>query len=217
MSTNREPRTSRTRTRIREAAAELFLERGFLATSTDAIQQAAGIASKETLYRHYPTKEALFEDVLRSLTVESGELEGLMGRDPRVTRLADLRAELRKTIEAILTTMLEPDYIALMRVIISELPRFPALGALFRRTVPERAMGYLASLLTLGQREGIVRSDRSPEVVGRMLLGTLLTYALFDGLFLIDEPPRRPSEAVVDEIVDNLMEIVSVGGIARGS
>src|SRR5690348_13685908 len=63
-------RTQQTRERLRAAAHRLFLQQGYLVTSIDAILAEAGISSKETLYRHYANKEALFVDVLSQLTME---------------------------------------------------------------------------------------------------------------------------------------------------
>ena len=63
-------RVQQTRERLRAAAHRLFLQQGYLATSIDAILAEAGISSKETLYRHYANKEALFVDVLSHLTME---------------------------------------------------------------------------------------------------------------------------------------------------
>jgi AcrR family transcriptional regulator len=63
-------RAQQTRERLRAAAHRLFLQQGYLATSIDAILAEVGISSKETLYRHYANKEALFVDVLSHLTME---------------------------------------------------------------------------------------------------------------------------------------------------
>ena len=63
-------RAQQTRERLRAAAHRLFLQQGYLATSVDAILAEAGVSSKETLYRHYTNKEALFVDVLSHLTME---------------------------------------------------------------------------------------------------------------------------------------------------
>jgi len=63
-------RTQQTRERLRAAAHRLFLRQGYLATSIDAFLAEAGISSKETLYRHYASKAALFVDVLGHLTID---------------------------------------------------------------------------------------------------------------------------------------------------
>src|SRR5437867_2615178 len=63
MENRQNTRAQQTRERLRAAAHRLFLQQGYLATSIDAILAEAGISSKETLYRHYANKEALFVDV----------------------------------------------------------------------------------------------------------------------------------------------------------
>src|SRR5690242_20479659 len=48
---------------IREAAAALFLENGYQGTSMDDIAAAAQV-SKQTIYTHFLSKEALFADLV---------------------------------------------------------------------------------------------------------------------------------------------------------
>ena len=52
------PRSERARKAILEAAAELLLGRDVTAISMDAVAERAGV-SKATIYRWWPTKEAL--------------------------------------------------------------------------------------------------------------------------------------------------------------
>ncbi|MFC5381677.1 TetR/AcrR family transcriptional regulator [Aquipuribacter nitratireducens] len=52
-----------TRAQLREAAADLFLGRGFAATTMRAVAQRAGVGER-TLYDAFPTKVALFEHVV---------------------------------------------------------------------------------------------------------------------------------------------------------
>lgn len=54
----RTTRTGRTFHRIQEAAIRLFLERGYDATTVQDVAAAAGV-SHMTVFRHFPTKEAL--------------------------------------------------------------------------------------------------------------------------------------------------------------
>ena len=80
-----------TRDRIKGAALPLFAERGFAATSIAAIESAAGLAPRAgAFYRHFPSKEALFEELAREHITETPDefdFEGLEGFD-------DTRAEL---------------------------------------------------------------------------------------------------------------------------
>jgi AcrR family transcriptional regulator len=202
-------RAEQTRARIRTAAQRLFLQHGFQATSTDAIMAAAGIASKETLYRYYPRKEELFVDVLRALTLERPYLRQLMQPAPAPTSASELRARLRDVAQDILDNMLQPEYLALMRTTLAETARFPQIGDLFRQTVPEPALRYLHTLLRQGQETGVVHSGVDLDTAGRMFLGTLLTYAIFDGLLLAPDAPRAPDTRAVDSVVATFMQAVS--------
>jgi AcrR family transcriptional regulator len=60
-------RRQTTREAIVGAATTLFGERGFAATHMDAIAARAGVA-KGAVYHHFPTKERVFEAVLRGVS-----------------------------------------------------------------------------------------------------------------------------------------------------
>lgn len=83
--------TVNTRERIKAAALPLFAEHGYAATSIAAIETAAGLAPRAgAFYRHFPSKEALFEELAKERITESpGEFdfEGLRA-------FGDTRAEL---------------------------------------------------------------------------------------------------------------------------
>src|SRR5690349_14389997 len=121
-------RTQQTRERILAAAQKLFLQQGYLATSTDAVLAEAGIASKETLYRHYASKEELFTAVLGQLTVEQQDFAEKIAALPTPHNLAELRQALTQLAHAILERMSQPEYLALLRITMAETPRFPQLG-----------------------------------------------------------------------------------------
>ncbi|GAA3161789.1 MULTISPECIES: TetR/AcrR family transcriptional regulator [Streptomyces] len=53
-----------TRAALLDAAAELFAEKGFAATSIDDIATAARV-SKGAVYHHFPDKKAIFDEVFR--------------------------------------------------------------------------------------------------------------------------------------------------------
>src|SRR5690242_20775611 len=60
----RSERRSASRQRLFEAAVELIAEQGFSATTVDDIAERAGVA-KGTVYYNFPSKTALFEELLR--------------------------------------------------------------------------------------------------------------------------------------------------------
>jgi AcrR family transcriptional regulator len=201
-------RTDRKRAQIRAAAQELFLQHGFQATTTDAIAATASI-SKETLYRYYPRKEDLFLDVLRSLTVERAVWVRLMERTPEPSTTRQLRALLRTIAQSLLELMLQAEYLAMLRLIVAESPRFPELGDMFRQTVLEQGSTYFAMLLRSGQRNGVVREDIDPSIVMRMLLGTVLTMVLPNGLIRSSQSPAMPDKRAIAAFIDHLMDLIS--------
>src|SRR6516162_11272620 len=98
-------RAQQTRERLRAAAHRLFLKLGYLATSIDAILAEAGISSKETLYRHYANKEALFVDVLSHLTMEQPGFTEKLAALPSPDDLPSLRKALLQLSSEILSMM----------------------------------------------------------------------------------------------------------------
>ena len=196
-------RAQQTRERLRAAAHRLFLRQGYLATSVDAILAEAGISSKETLYRHYANKEALFADVLGHLTLaQPGFSERVASTSPSPHDLSSLRQALTQLAREILAMMCQPGYLPLVRMIIAESPRFPQLGTLFFSTVTERGMGMLTSLLSEAHQQGIV-ADVDFDAVTHALLGGLLTYGMMN--LVLAEEVNLVSLDRADAVVDVLM------------
>ena len=200
-------RVQKTREQIRAAAQRLFLQHGYLGTSTDAIMTEAGISSKETLYRHYASKEELFVDVLGHLTLEQPRISSRLAEMPAPHDLPSLRQALVTVAREILSIMIQPEYLALLRVILAETPRFPQLGPLFRATVPERGLFILTALLRQAREQNII-ADLDFDAVTHALLGGLLTYALLDIVFAGEDahpPSLERADAVVEVIMRSLV------------
>src|SRR5215217_5340379 len=70
------PRARAKLDQILSGARRVFLRDGFAAASTDAIAAEARV-SKRTLYVYYPSKEELFADVMRKLTIENPQTRAL--------------------------------------------------------------------------------------------------------------------------------------------
>jgi TetR/AcrR family transcriptional regulator, mexJK operon transcriptional repressor len=117
---------------ILAAAKRAFLAAGFGAVSMDTIAREAGV-SKATVYAHFGSKEELFGAVIERECEQyfdrfsAGELD---------TR--DVRASLMILGRRFLELILSPDAIALHRIIVGEVTRFPMLGEVVWRAGPER-------------------------------------------------------------------------------
>ena len=126
---------------ILAAAKRTFLAAGFGAVSMDTIAREAGV-SKATVYAHFAGKEDLFGAVIEReceryfARFSAGEL------DPR-----DVRASLTVLGRRFLELLLSPDSIALYRIILAEVTRFPSLGEVFWHAGPERQRVQIEAFL----------------------------------------------------------------------
>src|SRR5215472_5648411 len=130
------------------AAKRAFLANGYGAVSMDMIAREAGV-SKATVYAHFAGKEDLFGAVI------GRECESYFARftagelDP-----GDVRGSLFVLGRRFLDLVLSPDAIALHRIIVAEVTRFPALGEVFWQAGPERERvqieGFLRSAVAAG-------------------------------------------------------------------
>lgn len=117
---------------ILAAAERAFLAAGFGAVSMDAIARRAGV-SKATVYAHFSGKEELFGAVVLNLSARRFRGFSAEALDP-----ADIEASLTTIAWRFLDLVLSPEAIALNRIIIGEVTRFPVLGEVFWAAGPER-------------------------------------------------------------------------------
>jgi len=203
MENRQNTRTQQTRERLRASAYLLFLQQGYQATSIDAILAEAGISSKETLYRHYASKEALFVDVLSHLTMEHPGFSERLAAMPLSHDLPSLQENLTQLSREILSMMCQPGYLPLVRMIIAEASRFPQLGTLFFSTVTQRGIAIITNLLAEARKQHLI-ADLDFDVVAHTLLGGLLTYVL-RSLVVAGEEAQLPALDCADEVVEVIM------------
>ncbi len=131
------PRGERRRQEIVTVAEQVFLASGFSDTTMQMVAVKA-CASKETLYRHFGSKEGLFAEVVG---IRARRL--LMRLDAEIERPSDIAAVLRDLGVTLLEIMTSPEVISLMRIVVAEAPRDPALGRIFYAIGPERTRSRL--------------------------------------------------------------------------
>jgi AcrR family transcriptional regulator len=200
-------RRQQTREQIRSAAHRLFLRQGYLATSIEAILSEAGISSRETFYRYYPSKEDLFADVLSHLTVNQPHFVATLTELPVVYDLPSLREALTQLSREILTVASQPDYLPLVRMVLTEGQRFPQLGGLFFSTVTQRGLTIITSLLRSASEQRIV-APLDVDVVARTLLGGLLSYVI-PNLALPEEVIEPAKLDRADAVVEVIMRALT--------
>ncbi len=153
-------RTEQLTQRLLDAATQLFMEKGYDATSMTEIAARAH-ASKETFYRHYPTKDELFRAVVvrRAEIVSDTLATALPTREPPEKALTVFG-------ECVLQRMTSQDSIAFHRVLGMARERFPEVLQLYRTSGPFRVRDAVARYLK--EQVGLGRLRRvNPEVAAR--------------------------------------------------
>ena len=127
--------------RILDAAAKVFLERGFEGASVEEIADVAR-AGKPTIYARFSGKEALFAAVMaRRVREVTSSFESI------VPMGATLEERLASIAVAILRKVLVVDTVGLIRATVAEARRFPDLAASVHRMGREGTSGAVAQLL----------------------------------------------------------------------
>lgn len=126
---------------VLRAARKIFLMYGFSSATTDMIQREAAV-SKSTVYAHYANKEALFVAVVEAECQAFAE---------SVRAIKFCPGQLKETLTTLARTylgiVLSPSGLALHRIIVSESPRFPALGGTFYMAGPSVITSMIADHL----------------------------------------------------------------------
>ncbi|MBO1540074.1 TetR/AcrR family transcriptional regulator [Pseudomonas sp. OA65] len=141
--------TERKREAILQAAIAEFRSSGFEITSMDRIAATAGV-SKRTVYNHFPSKEALFAEILNrlwnSITAE---------QDMPYSSQTPLREQLQTLLQAKLHMLADENFLDLARI---------AIAATIHS--PERAQDMVSRM---GQREeGLTAWIRQAQADGRL-------------------------------------------------
>ena len=146
----------RNREKLLDAAAEAFAEEGEH-VALDAIAARAGVGIG-TLYRHFPTREALVVAVFRQ------ELHALCEAATALVSARPADAALRAWLDGF------ADYICTKRAMGDAL-RSAASGSPLYAEARERVLGALRLLLDAGAASGTLRADVDPTDVLRVING----------------------------------------------
>ena len=188
----RKPRADAVRNRERVLeAAKLVFSAGGPEASLEAVARAAGVGIG-TLYRHFPTREALFEAVYRREVQHLADLAEELKREPRP--IDALRHWMRSNVKFVATKKGMSAALALAAYKNPELNSYSL----------ERLARAVGGLLDRAIATGEIRGDISPEELLRALVGMCymheqpgwqksvlrLVDVLIDGLRIRPDRPR---------------------------
>ena len=186
---------------IREAAASLFLQKGYQATSMDEIAAAAQV-SKQTIYTHFAGKEELQADLVLGNAARVDEFIGDIAAT--VTTARDLKTGLRNLARRYVRFVIRPEVLRLRRLVIGEAGRFPELARAYYEQVPERVYAALANLFRdLDRGTGLEVAD--PELAAHQFAWLVLGMHLDRGMFVDSGAPIGDAE--LDRVANSAVEV----------
>jgi AcrR family transcriptional regulator len=179
--------------RILDAATDLFLQRGFDATSCDQVVAQAG-AGKASLYARYANKQQLFAAVVRRM------VDHTLIPSAEVPWHLPVQERLRAVAHSLLAHALAPEAVALMRVVVTTAHRMPDLARLMDRIGRDGGVACVARAIA-GDDAAPERLAQASRVAGRFIDMVFVPHQMRamigdDREQLNAEAPRRIDDAI---------------------
>jgi AcrR family transcriptional regulator len=182
-----------TRERLLEVAAKFFGERGYEATSIEAVLREAGV-SRGSLYHHYPSKGALFAAVVEAVETRVGVQIAEAGAGAQGP-LQILRAGAREWVRLAGDPLVQ-------RVLLIDAPA--VLGWEQWRELEERhALGLVKGVLELASADRLIRPEMV-DVMAHVLLAAVNEIALYVARSPDPTAAMRKGTDAIDDLLGGL-------------
>ena len=178
------PRSSEAHRRILDATVEILSTQGYADLRLEHVASRAGVG-KATIYRRWSSKEELAQELLADLA------------EPHiaVADVGDTRRELLAAVATPMHALTATSYGAVIRALLSQIARNPALGDPFRATVVQARRDEVARIMARGVARGDLRPDADATIATELLVGPVY-YRLMFGGDLDDEFAEHVVDAV---------------------
>jgi TetR/AcrR family transcriptional repressor of mexJK operon len=195
-------RSERRRQAIIQAAAEVFLQHGYLGATTDEVAARASV-SKQTLYKYFADKQHLFAETILDTTVQV--VDGLSSAVASTLQDAqDVRQALRDVANGWVRGLLQPEVLRLRRLVIAEADRFPEVGRAWFDRGFDRALVILGEALRGLADRGLLHNLSDPTLAAYQFAGLVMYQPMNQVMFAGTEalPPADKLNRIADSAVD---------------
>ncbi|MFD7002858.1 TetR/AcrR family transcriptional regulator [Streptomyces mirabilis] len=159
----------RSLSKILDAARDVLSGQGYPALTIEAVAAAAGVG-KSTIYRWWPSKEALVADALAEIF-----------RAEEIPDLDDTHAELRHAVDMTIDNYANEDMATSLPALAGGLLPHPELMTRFREAFLYRKRENIAAALRRGIQRGDLPHDLDIDLVQDIWAGTILYRRLMTG------------------------------------
>jgi AcrR family transcriptional regulator len=164
------PRSLEARRRILDATVEILSRQGYADLRLEHVAARAGVG-KATIYRRWSSKEALAQELLADLA------------QPHIAvpDVGDTRREMLAAVVTPMRALTDTTYGAVIRALLSQIARNPALGDPFRATVVQARRDEVARIVARGVTRGDLRPDADAAIATELLVGPVYYRLMFGG------------------------------------
>jgi AcrR family transcriptional regulator len=179
------PRSDRAHRAILDAFLRHLIKEGFADVRLEHVAAYAGVG-KATIYRRWPSKEALALDLLMQLAAPHIAIEDV----------GDTRAEMLAAVTNAMRAVTDTPFGPVIRALLSQIAINPALGDPFRASVVQGRRDEVARVIARGISRGDLREDADVDVATELLVGPVYFRLMFGG---------ELSQAVAERVVDSVL------------
>ena len=194
-------------TEILAAALDVFRERGFAASRLDDVARRAGV-SKGTLYLYFPSKEAIFKELVRKSIL------------PNIARAEAFARDFPGSPAQLLTQLLtnfglqiasDDRLSAFPKLMIAEAGNFPELARFYLTQVIHRAFRLIVRILKRGVEAGEF-PPMNYAATARLAVAPIVFLALWRHSFAAHDGAAPSHESMVRRHVELYMAGLAAAG-----
>jgi len=200
---SRETKREARRQAILDAAYDLFLEKGYEATTlSDVVGRSGG--SLATLYELFESKPGL----LRAMVHGQCDVVST-GMDRAFCSVQPVEKTLREIAEHLFDEITRPRAVALFRVVVAQCGMQPELGKLLYESGPAVGKAKVADYLRVQDEAGRI-SVRDPQAAAQMFFQMVIGHHHHLLLMCAIDPPTKKAKAAhLDFAIESFLKVVS--------
>jgi len=188
---------------ILAAALDEFSQNGFAAARLDDVAKRADVA-KGTIYLYFKDKEALFQELLRAeISPVIAMLEAVLSGGRDVTPQVPLRELALRVADLFVDQVVATRRKDIVRLILTEGPRFPNLAEFYYREVISRGLNAFRARAQRAVDEGELKSDalvRFPHLIVAPAMIAIMWKSMFEKFEPLDV--RALMRAQIESLLD---------------
>jgi TetR/AcrR family transcriptional regulator, mexJK operon transcriptional repressor len=178
-------RSDAKRRAILDVASEVFLAQGYAAASMSEIAARLG-GSKGTLYNYFRSKEKLFGTFIADVC--QGRATAIFDPLPPIGEGRSVRESLIELGLSLLSLLWTDELIAVHRLIVAEVGRFPEIGRMFYEAGPRRGEFRFADYFETAMAAGHI-PPADPMIAGQRLKDLVMSDVYLRMLWGVLPPP----------------------------